>query len=75
MKRAPPETIEARAARRANAFERGWVDSLSAYDKRAEQPIGDVFDYVKGWNACADYRWADPTGRGVAPDPAFRPHP
>lgn len=66
------ETVEARDARRAAAFERGWVDSLRAYDARAMQPTEDIYDYSKGWHACADYRWSDPRNRGVAADPAYR---
>lgn len=67
------ETHEVRDARRAVAFERGWVDSLQGYFGRALQPIDDIYDYMRGWNECADYRWRDPSNRGVAPDPTFRP--
>lgn len=63
---------EAREAQRDAAYERGWVDSLRAYWAISLQPIDDCFDYGKGWNACAKYRWADPSNNGRAPDPDFR---
>lgn len=69
MKRETPEDEE---KRRDAAYERGWVDSLSAYAAHSLQPIEDMFDYHKGWHACAEYRWKDPANRGVAPDPDFR---
>lgn len=59
--------------RRAAAFERGWVDSLNGYFNLVNQSIEDSFDYRRGWDECATYRWADPINRGVAPDPTFRP--
>lgn len=70
--KAPRETTAEREARRDAAYERGWVDSLRAYDARSCQPVDDIFDYARGWQACADYRWKDRNGRGVAPDPTYR---
>lgn len=72
VSRPAKETPEAKRARRLAAYERGWVDSLRAYDARSCQPVDDGYDYARGWNACADYRWKDPNGRGVAPDPNYR---
>ena len=40
--------------RNAAAYERGWVDSLSAHDKLSLQPIADRYDYAKGWHDCAE---------------------
>lgn len=54
------------------AYERGWLDSLRAYDNLSGQPIEERYDYAAGWHACGNYRWADPRGRGVAPDPTHR---
>lgn len=68
------ETEEARDLRRAVAFERGWVDSLMAYQAIGSQPTDDIYDYSRGWHACAAYRWADPKNRGVALDPSYRPN-
>jgi hypothetical protein len=67
------ETPEQRDERRAAAFERGWSDSLRAHDNSMSVPWADKYDYGRGWNACARYRWHDPNGRGVAPDPDWRP--
>ena len=65
------ETPEARERRRRAAYERGWADSLRGHQASAAQHVEDIYDYMKGWHACADYRWAD--GRnGVAPDPTYR---
>ena len=72
MVRIPSENPADREARRDAAYERGWVDSLRAYDDRGSQPVQDIYDYARGWEACSDYRWANPYGRGVAPDPDFR---
>lgn len=66
------DTPEERIARRDAAYERGWVDSLSAYDRTSCQPTEDIYYYRQGWDACAKYRWADPAGRGRAPDTKFR---
>lgn len=66
------ETPEARKARRQAAYERGWTDSLRGYQATSLQHVEDIYDYAQGWHACADYRWADPTDRGVAPDPNYR---
>jgi hypothetical protein len=66
------ETPEARRARRLAAYERGWVDSLSAYQATHSQHVEDIYDYAQGWHACAAYRWKDRSGRGVAPDPDYR---
>lgn len=66
------ETPEEREERRDAAYERGWVDSLSAYAAHGLQPSEDVWDYGRGWEACAKYRWQDPANNGVAPDPNFR---
>ncbi len=63
---------EERELQRAAAYERGWVDSLRGYQNGAAQPWEDKYDYQRGWWACADYRWADPSNNGVAPDPNFR---
>lgn len=54
------------------AYERGWVDSLDARYGHSFEPIGTGYWYVRGWNACADYRWLDRSGRGVAPDRKYR---
>lgn len=66
------ETAEQRESRRDAAYERGWVDSLRAYYARSSQAVEDIYDYAQGWHACADYRWQDRNGRGIAPDPTFR---
>ncbi len=66
------ESLEAGEARRDAAYERGWVDSLTAFDARSIQPWEDIYDYARGWEACARYRWRDMAGRGVAPDPTYR---
>ncbi len=71
--RAAKETPEARDVRRAAAFERGWVHSLNGYDARAQQPVEDLYDYRRGWDECAIYRWADPANKGIAPDLNYRP--
>ena len=63
---------EEREARCDAAYERGWVDSLRAYFSISTQPIEDAYCYRQGWLACAAYRWADPSNRGVAPDPTYR---
>lgn len=73
MRRLPKETPEDRVRRREAAYERGWVDGLQAYDARATQPVNDIYDYWAGWEACASYRWRDPSNNGVAVDPTFRP--
>jgi hypothetical protein len=65
-------THEQREAQRDAAYERGWVDSLRAYDRISQQPMGDVYYYRQGWDVCAEYRWNDPANRGSAPDPAYR---
>lgn len=65
-------SFEDRESRRDAAYERGWVDSLSAYSAHTLQPIEDVWDYRQGWEACAKYRWQDPANRGRAPDPNYR---
>lgn len=57
----------------AAAFESGWVDSLRGYFGLVLQPVEEAFDYRRGWDECAAYRWADLNGRGVAPDPTYRP--
>lgn len=65
MTRLRPTTEEADAA-----YERGWVDSL---DARLDMSPGvDPYCYHMGWQACADYRWQDRNGRGVAPDRTYR---
>lgn len=66
------ETLVEREARRDAAYERGWVDSLRGYDARGVQSWDDNYDYARGWEACAAYRWKDPTNRGRAPDPTYR---
>jgi hypothetical protein len=65
-------TLEQREAQRDAAYERGWVDSLSAYDRTSMQPTTDIYYYRQGWDACADYRWADPSNRGRALDLNYR---
>jgi hypothetical protein len=72
MSKRAPETREARETRRQAAYERGWVDSLRAYQDTSSQPTEDKYDYGQGWHACANYRWAEPANRGVAPDPTYR---
>jgi hypothetical protein len=57
---------------RDDAYERGWVDSLTAYDRTSQQPSADIFYYRQGWSACADYRWSDPANNGTAPDASYR---
>lgn len=73
MPRARRETVEAMKVRLFRAFERGWADSLRGYYAVSMQPVEDIYAYGRGWHQCADYRWADPNGRGVAPDPSYRP--
>lgn len=51
-RRSKEETL----AKRAAAFQRGWTDSLSAYQAVSEQPLEDKYDYLSGWWACADAR-------------------
>lgn len=65
------ETLEQQAANNA-AYERGWVDSLDARWVSSIDPMIDRYWYARGWHACADYRWRDPSGRGVAPDRDYR---
>jgi hypothetical protein len=67
------ETREAIAGRRVAAFERGWLDSLDGYAAHSVQATEDAYDYARGWSECANYRWADPANRGVAPDRGYRP--
>ncbi len=57
---------------RDEAYERGWVDSLSARLAMCSVPTAYRYYYRQGWDACAKYRWQDPNGRGVAPDRTFR---
>ena len=71
MKLAKP-SIEEREARRDAAYERGWVDSLKAHWNQSRQSFDDIYYYAEGWQACADYRWADRKNLGRAPDPNFR---
>lgn len=66
------QSAQEREAANDAAYERGWVDSLRAYDQQSRQPIEDAYWYRKGWDACADYRWKDPKNRGSAPDLNFR---
>lgn len=66
------ETPEEREKRKDAAYERGWVDSLTAYDRTNLQPPEDIYAYRQGWDACAKYRWEDPANKGRAPDPNFR---
>jgi len=73
MAKPPGETPVARNARFEAAYERGWVDSLRAHNALSCQPALDKYYYQRGWHDCADYRWKDPEGRGVAPDPTYRP--
>lgn len=54
------------------AYERGWSDSLTAHFAPSRVPINVRYYYIDGWQKCADYRWRDPAGRGVAPDPTYR---
>lgn len=63
---------EERERQRDAAYERGWKDSLTAYYNMTNQPDDDRYDYGKGWDACAKYRWEDPANRGSAPDPNYR---
>lgn len=67
--RVDPETRE---RQRDAAYERGWVDSLNAYWNSSGQPFEDIYNYHEGWEACAKYRWEDPTNNGRAPDPNYR---
>lgn len=53
-------------------YERGWADSLDALDRISGQPIGDIYWYRVGWDACAKYRWEDPANHGSAPDRSHR---
>lgn len=64
----PLETEKLRDA----TYERGWVDSLDARWNVSGQSVGDIYCYAQGWQACADYRWEDPKGRGLVPDHNFR---
>lgn len=66
------ETPEEREQRRDAAYERGWVDSLRGLQGHSVQPIDDVYDYARGWDACAKYRWEDPKNNGRARDPSYR---
>lgn len=68
MTKATKMTDEQRDA----AYERGWVHSLKAYAAHSGQPMDEVYYYGQGWDACAKYRWEDPSNRGTAPDPTFR---
>lgn len=54
------------------AYERGWVDSLDAYDRISLQPTDDIYWYRIGWDTCAKYRWEDPKNRGRALDRNYR---
>ena len=54
------------------AYERGWVDSLDAYQRISCQPFNERYYYGQGWDACAKYRWQDRNGNGVAPDRNYR---
>lgn len=65
-------TAEEIEAKRDAAYERGWVDSLRAHDRASCQPNADIYCYREGWEACAKYRWQDPSNRGRATDPGFR---
>lgn len=65
-------TPEQREAQKDAAYERGWVDSLTAYDRTSQQPINDAYCYRQGWDACAKYRWEDPANNGRAPDRNYR---
>ena len=71
-KREIKATTEQDKACRDAAYERGWVDSLSAFDRTSCQPTADIYDYRLGWDACANYRWKDPANRGKASDPNYR---
>jgi len=71
-KRRNKVTDEERKAQRDAAYERGWVDSLIAFDRTSQQPTEDIYCYRQGWDACAEYRWKDPANRGSAPDRNFR---
>jgi len=66
-----PTTAEKETAADA-AYERGWVDSLDAWDRLSSQSMADSYWYRRGWQACANYRWQDRNGRGIAPDRAYR---
>lgn len=68
----PRRSAQEKEAAADAAYERGWVDSLTAYDRTSCQPIEDVYWYRRGWDACAEYRWADPANNGSAPDKNFR---
>lgn len=54
------------------SYERGWRDSLDARFDMCTPPEIDRYWYNMGWQACADYRWQDRNGRGVAPDRTYR---
>lgn len=71
MKALKPTTAEREKAKDA-AYERGWVDSLTAYNAISFQPSGDRYWYKQGWDSCAKYRWQEPANRGRASDPNFR---
>lgn len=68
----PKITAEEREAQRDAAYERGWVDSLSAHWCQNGQAFEDIYYYRQGWDACAECRWQDPKNNGRAPDPTFR---
>ena len=63
---------EAAALAADAAYERGWKDSLDAYARHSLIPPNDRYWYGIGWQACADYRWQDRNGRGIAPDRNYR---
>ncbi len=72
-----PAVVEAaskltNAQRDDAAYERGWIDSLDAYDRASLVPSADRYWYKRGWDACADYRWRDRNGNGIAPDRSYR---
>lgn len=54
------------------AYERGWIDSLSAHWNTGAVSHDVLYWYIQGWQRCADYRWQDRNGRGIAPDPTYR---
>lgn len=54
------------------AYERGWVDSLTAYFAPISIAMGEQYYYLRGWHTCADWRWEDPSRRGVALDKTYR---
>lgn len=71
-KAARKPTAEEREAQRDAAYERGWVDSLTAHWRASCQSMDDLYYYTLGWQMCAQYRCLDPSNRGTAPDPDFR---